>query len=110
MSSPCTAAQYMLLIAFVVNSTRFEFYVVTRSYSSRPFLCALATPIPTYLPISVDYLPISHLFGAYRPYAGGVASRLATAVYVAMVTPILYDNSYSPNDSNLKYESYRPYG
>ena len=46
----------------------------------------------------------------YRPYAVGVASRLATAIYVAMVTPILYDNSYSPNDSNLKYESYRPYG
>ena len=32
----------------------------------------------------------------YRPYAGGVASRLAkTAIYVAMITPILYDNSYS---------------
>ena len=46
----------------------------------------------------------------YRPYAGGVASRLATAIYVAMVTPILYDNFYSPNDSNLKYESYQPYG
>ena len=44
-----------------------------------------------------------------RPYAVGAASRLATAVYVAMVTPILYDNSYSPNDSNLKYESYQPY-
>ena len=35
---------------------------------------------------------------------------LATAIYVAMVTPILYDNSYSLNDSNLKYESYRPCG
>ena len=35
---------------------------------------------------------------------------LATANYVAMVTPILYDNSYSLNDSNLKYESYWPYG
>ena len=46
----------------------------------------------------------------YRPYAGGVAPRLAAAIYVAMVTPILYDNSFSPNDSNLKYESYRPYG
>ena len=40
----------------------------------------------------------------------GVASRLATANYVAMVTPILYDNSSSLNDSNLKFESYRPYG
>ena len=46
----------------------------------------------------------------YRPFHVGVASRLATAIYVAMVTPILYDNSYSLNDSNLKYESYRPYG
>ena len=45
-----------------------------------------------------------------RPFHMGVASRLATAIYVAMVTPILYDNSYSPNDSNLKYESYQPYG
>ena len=35
---------------------------------------------------------------------------LTTAIYVAMVTPILYDNSYSLNDSNLKYESYRLYG
>ena len=41
---------------------------------------------------------------------GSVASWLATAIYVAMVTPILYDNSYSLNDSNLKYESYQPYG
>ena len=32
----------------------------------------------------------------YRPFSGGVASRLATPIYVAMVTPILYDNSYSP--------------
>ena len=39
----------------------------------------------------------------YRPFSGSVASRLATAIYVAMVTPILYDNSYVPNDSNLKY-------
>ena len=39
------------------------------------------------------------------PYAGGVASRLATANYVAMVTAILYDNSYSPNDSNLNCHS-----
>jgi len=40
----------------------------------------------------------------------GVASRLATVIYVAMVMPILYDNSYGPNNSNLKYESYRLYG
>ena len=46
----------------------------------------------------------------YRLFQVGVASRLATAIYVAMVTPIFYDNSYSLNDSNLKYESYRPYG
>ena len=46
----------------------------------------------------------------YRPFHVGVASRLATAIYVAMVTPILYGNSYNLNDSNLKYESYRPYG
>ena len=32
--------------------------------------------------------------GAYGPFHMGVASRLAT-IYVAMVTPILYDNSYS---------------
>ena len=34
----------------------------------------------------------------------GVASRLATVIYVAMLMSILYDNS---NNSNLKYESYR---
>ena len=42
---------------------------------------------------------------AVLTFSGGVASWLAT-IYVAMVTPILYDNSYSPNDSNLKYESF----
>ena len=31
----------------------------------------------------------------YRPYPGGVASRLVTDIYVAMVMPVLYDNSYS---------------
>ena len=46
---------------------------------------------------------------AYRPFHMGVASKLAT-IYVAMLTPILYDNSYSLNDSNLKSESYQPYG
>ena len=50
------------------------------------------------------------LYCNYRPYPGGVASRLATVIYVAMVMPILYDDSDSWNDSNLKYESYRPYG
>ena len=41
---------------------------------------------------------------SYGPFHVGVASRLATAIYVAMVTPILYDNSSSLNDSNLKFE------
>ena len=27
---------------------------------------------------------------AYRPFSGGVTSRLATAIFAAMVTPILY--------------------
>ena len=43
----CTAAQYVLL--FLVrfnNSDRFQIYVVTRSYSSRPFLCALGQSHP----------------------------------------------------------------
>ena len=37
----------------------------------------------------------------YRPYLEGVALKLATIVSVAM---ILYGNSGSSNDSNLKYE------
>ena len=49
------------------------------------------------------------LLKLYRPFQVGVASRLATAIHVAMLTPIIYDNSYSLNESNLKYESYRPY-
>ena len=37
-------AQCMLLFLVLAgNSTLFRFYVVTHSYSSRPFLCALAT-------------------------------------------------------------------
>ena len=43
-------------------------------------------------------------FFLYRPFSGGVASWLATAIFVSMVTPILYDNFHGPNDSNLKYE------
>ena len=42
-------------------------------------------------------------FDCYRPFSRGVASRLATAIYVAMVTPILYDNSYRLTQiSNMK--------
>ena len=48
-------------------------------------------------------------FVPYRPFQVGVASKLATAIYVAMATPILYNNSYSLNDSNLKCESYWAY-
>ena len=59
---------------------------------------------------SVSILRSSHISVLNRGYAVGVASRLATVIYVAMVMPILYDNSYSPNNSNLKYESYRLYG
>ena len=57
-----------------------------------------------------DTIYTYNLVRMYRPFQVGVASRLATAIYAAMVTPILYDNSYSLNDSNLKYESYWPYG
>ena len=45
-----------------------------------------------------------------RPYPGGVTSKLATIIYGAMVMPIQYDNSFSPNNSNLKYECYWLYG
>ena len=59
---------------------------------------------------SVDSLCRDGADAQYRPFHVGVASRLATAIYVAMVTPILLDNSYSLNDSNLKYKSYWPNG
>ena len=40
----CSMHSYVLLfIVLVVNSTGFKFYGVTRSYSSHPFLCALAS-------------------------------------------------------------------
>ena len=41
---------------------------------------------------------------ANRGSVVGVASRLATIIYVAMVMPVLYDNSYSPitQISNMK--------
>ena len=38
------------------------------------------------------------------------ARQFSAIRYVAMVMPILYDNFYSPIDSNLKYESCRLYG
>ena len=63
-----------------------------------------------YLSSGHGMLIINFMHTVYRPFSGGVASWLATVIYVAMVTPILYDNSCSPNDSNLKYESYQPYG
>ena len=61
------------------------------------------------LPDNIAYYHII-LCELYRPFHVGVVSRLATAVYVAMVTPILYDNYSSLNGSNLKYKSYRRYG
>ena len=54
--------------------------------------------------------PSSWLAKKYRPYPGGVASRLVTDIYVTMVMPVLYDISYNPNDSNLKYVHYWLYG
>ena len=57
--------------------------------------------------ISHSWLKFSFLVGKclqYISYPGGVASRLATIIYVAMIMPI-YDNSDSPNDSNTKYEN-----
>ena len=70
------------------------------------------------LSVTITYDSVNILLYTYMviqpncclPFHVGVVSRLATAIYVAMVTPILYDNSSSLNDSNLKYESYRPYG
>ena len=56
-----------------------------------------------------EHVPVTSYVDHNRGYAVGVASRLATVIYVAMVMTILYDNSYSPN-SDLKYESYRLYG
>ena len=38
------------------------------------------------------------------------ARQFSAIRYVAMVMPILYDNFYSPIDSNLKYESCWLYG
>ena len=62
----------------------------------------------------VNILPKTKVKGSrrrgYRPFSGGVAPRLATTIYVAMVTPILYDSSHGPNDSSLKYESNWPDG
>ena len=43
MASVTQHAQYVLLfLVLAVNSTGFKFYRVARSYSNRPFLCALA--------------------------------------------------------------------
>ena len=46
------ACYYFIVLA--VNSVGFEFYIVTRSYSSRPFLCALGTLHVLYV------IPILH--------------------------------------------------
>ena len=60
-----TAAQYVqLLLAFTVNSPGFEFYVVTRPYYSRLFLCALVPAVSRVLaslPTS-SYQPLSSVF------------------------------------------------
>ena len=59
------------------------------------FILGVGYPTHTYLAINCRCPPI--------PYPGGVASRVATIIYVAMVIPILYD---TPSHSNLKYASY----
>ena len=105
-----TAVQYVLLFLQILPG--FESYVVTRSYSSRPFYVLLVKRIavlnsmvgvavtPT-LPMKVCISMAKSccmeacMYGesiGYGPFHVGVASRLATAMYVAMVTPILYDN------------------
>ena len=85
----------MMSILLVTSHTNLELYRIS---------CVAIVIVDHHVYVNVC---VSNL---YRPFHVGVASRLATAIYVAMVTPILYDNSYSLNDSNLKYESYRPYG
>ena len=61
---------------------------------------------PTYpgscLVLQVSITKVQIIYHGMPTFSGGVASVLATAIYVTMVIPILYDNSYSPNDSNLK--------
>ena len=79
--------------------------------SHAPTIISVIVIIPLTTTI---YMPTKwhrqRIWGFYRPFHVGVASRLATAIYVAMVTLNLCDNSYSLNDSNFKYESYWPYG
>ena len=57
---------------------------------ARFFFCLNLNRTPNGKPVSVEHM-------TYRPFLGGVASRSATAIYVAMVT-LIYDNL------NLKYE------
>ena len=63
----------------------------------RPTVSHLVEAMQPRAPVCLVVQGITHNF-MYRPFHMGVASRLATAIYVAMVTPILYDNSYSLND------------
>ena len=66
----------------------FDFYVVTRSYSSRPFLCALA-PIESHSPVEVVELYYKHRIPA---------TCLATITYVlhSTVTNLSAGNKLRP--------------
>ena len=60
----CTAAQYMLLfLILAVILTDFEFYMVTHSYSSDPFLCTL---VQTFIVFSVSWLKYEGESVGYR--------------------------------------------
>ena len=46
----------LLFLVLVVNPPGFKFYVVTRSYSSRPFLCALVIGFNKTLYAPLEFL------------------------------------------------------
>ena len=82
----------------------------TRHENSSPWLDELTYQHMAY-PASTSVLSTNYFrFRSVPGFIDHFTWGLATAIYVAMVTPILYDNSYSLNDSNLKYESYWPHG
>ena len=51
----CVHVTSVLFLVLAGNSTLLRFYVVTRSYSSCPFLCALGVVIKGVFPSSVAF-------------------------------------------------------
>ena len=109
MSTQC-ALGVLLFLVLVVNSLSFEFYVVTRSYSSRSFLCTLDILYTLMHTDSTDQVPPSNQVRLEQFEMKTNDAYMTTGVDIATTENVTYmtaDNTISaPQD--VTYEQVLP--